>query len=401
MAPSISQNIFRNVGCTVQSMFDPNASTESKIQSGINGLTSVFFALGDNAEAEAKAAVKENEEINNNLDSSLQTQSEANKNAIQSIIDQINENQKKITEILEQINGLEEEKEKINQEVELHQEEIQKQKEAYENATTPEERRTALDAISKENTAVQELLGRVQTLSNQQTELNEQTEEAESVNADLQAQADETKADGERKIEAINQQAVANKAQVTGKLAAQEAKYVAKAAEYMAKAVAAKSSSFLSSAFTFGLGGVAGNMAAEKYMQLSLNNTAAAGIIGSGVPQILSTIGNVFDGTNTNLGFLTNTASYIGSLTSAANGDVEAFFGISNSLGSQLGDSLQSWTETSENIDNAIEAGNQEETNVTGNDNNDSSESDVTADNNNNEEKKKFNAEPDFNVQTA
>ena len=400
MAPSISQNIFRNVGCTVQSMFDPNASTESKIQSGINGLTSVFFALGDNAEAEAKAAVKENEEINNNLDSSLQTQSEANKNAIQSIIDQINENQKKITEILEQINGLEEEKEKINQEVELHQKEIQKQKEAYENATTPEERRAALDAISKENSAVQELLGKVQALSKQQADLNEQTEDAESTNTDLQAQADETKADGERKIEAINQQAVVNKAQVTGKLAAQETKYVTKAAEYMAKAVAAESSGFLGGLFSFGLGGIAGNMEAQKYMQLSLNNTAAAGVISSGVPQILSTIGNVFDGTNTNLGFLTNTSSQIGSLTSAANSDIEAFFGISNSLGSQLVDSLENWTETSENIDNAVESGNQEETKVTGN-NNDSSDGDVTVGNDNNEEKKKFNAEPDFNVQMA
>ena len=400
MAPSISQNIFRNVGCTVQSMFDPNASTESKIQSGINGLTSVFFALGDNAEAEAKAAVKENEEINNNLDSSLQTQSEANKNAIQSIIDQINENQKKITEILEQINGLEEEKEKINQEVELHQKEIQKQKEAYENATTPEERRAALDAISKENSAVQDLLGRVQALSKQQADLNEQTEDAESTNTDLQAQADETKADGERKIEAINQQAVVNKAQVTGKLAAQETKYVTKAAEYMAKAVAAESSGFLGGLFSFGLGGIAGNMEAQKYMQLSLNNTAAAGVISSGVPQILSTIGNVFDGTNTNLGFLTNTSSQVGSLISAANSDIEAFFGISNSLGSQLVDSLENWTETSENIDNAIESGNQEETKVTGN-NNDSSDGDVTVGNDNNEEKKKFNAEPDFNVQMA
>ena len=397
---AVNQNIFRNVGCTVQSMFDPNTSTESKIQSGINGLTCVFFALGgDDAEAEANAAVRENEEINNNLNASLQTQSEANKNAIQSIIDQINENQKKITEILEQINGLEEEKNKINKEVELHQEEIQKQKDAYENATTPEERRKALDAISNENAAVQELLGRVQTLSNQQTELNEQTEEAESVNADLQVQADDTKAEGESKIQTIQQQAVANKAQVTGKLAAQETKYVAKAAEYMAKAIASRTSGFFSSVCTFGLGGVAGDMAAEKYMQLSLNNTAAAGIISSGVPQILSTIGNVFDGTNVNLGFLTNTSSYIGSLTSAANGDVEAFFGISNSLGSQLGDSLQSWTETSENIDNAIETGNQEETNVTGNDNKDDSNGDVTVSNDNNEEKKKFNAEPDFNVQ--
>ena len=401
MAPNVNANTIQYFGSSVAGMFDENSTKESRVQTGINiatkALDLVFGAISD-AQSEAQAKVSESEKKNNNLQKSAEAQAETNKKAVQAVTDKIEENQNKITEILEQITDFEEEKEQINQEVKAHQEELQKQIAKYEKATTPEERKNALDAISLENKSIQELLGRVEALGNKQKELNEQGEEFKAANTDLQAESEEVRQDGENKIKDINAQAVVNKAEA-GVLAKQEGVYIAKAAEYFAKAVAAKASGTASGFFSFGLGNIAGEAEYQRNMQLFNSNTAAAGIIASGVPSILSTIGNVFDGTNTNMGYLTNTSSLIGSLTAAAEGDVNSFFGISNSLGSWLSESTKDWNTTSENIDSAIEQGNQEySTEQTGGNDASRDGDDVT---NNDNENKKFNAEAEFNVDIA
>ena len=401
MAPNVNANTIQYFGSSVAGMFDENSTKESRVQTGINiatkALDLVFGAISD-AQSEAQAKVSESEKKNNNLQKSAEAQAETNKKAVQAVTDKIEENQNKITEILEQITDFEEEKEQINQEVKAHQEELQKQIANYENATTTEERKNALDAITTENKSIQELLGRVNALGDKQKELNEQGEEFKAVNTDLQAESEQVKQDGENKIKDLNAQAIVNKTEA-GVLAKQEGVYIAKAAEYFAKAMAAKAGGTASGFFTFGLGNIAGEAEYQKNMQLFNSNTAAAGIIGSGVPAILSTIGNVFDGTNTNLGYLTNTSSLIGSLTAAANGDINSFFGISNALGSWTEESSQNWSSASENIDSAVEQGNQELSTEQTDENDDSKDGDDAVNNDN--ENKKFNAEAEFSVDLA
>jgi len=397
MATTVNQNTVRYFGNTVTGMFDPNSTKDSRIQSGINFasnvLSMVFGAISD-AQDEARTAVDASKAINNDLESSVKTQAEVNKNSIKTITDKIVANQNEITNILKTINDMEKEKEAINKEVEAHQEELEKQINNYNNATTKEDRDKALAAISAENESVNELLGRVKALSNQQKELNQQGEKCQAVNGDLTAEAGQVKSEGEDKIKELQTQAVTNKAEAVA-LGAKETKYATKAAEYMAKALAAKSSGALSGFFSLGLGNALGEAEYQKYMQLAQSNTSAAGIIGSGVPEVMSTIGNIFDGTNTNLGYLTNTSSLIGSLTAAADGDVEAFFSTSNSVGSFL-DASQNWEVTNNNIKEAINEANEDQTDV-----NDDSRDGDSADKNGADQKKKFAAEADYSLDMA
>ena len=377
-----------------QILTNENTSSTDKIQAVAEKTLSFIFSSIADAQEEARNKVDEASNKNNNLQTSTQTQAEANKKAMKEQLEKIEENQKKIKEILEKIQDFEKEKQECEAEMAAHQAEIQKQVEIYENATNSKDRTAALEAIKTENKAINEILEKVNVLSAQQKELNAQGEEFKQQNGDLKQQAEETKQDGETKIDALQAQATANKAE-TVTLAADEGKYNAKGAEYAAKAAAAKAGGAVTSFFSFGLGSVAGEAEAAKYMQLAQSNFSAAGIIGGGVPEIFSTIGNVFDGTNTNLGYLNNSSSLVGSLTAAAEGDIESFFGISNSLGSWL-DGTENWEQTNQNIETAVESEKEEVSEET---ETDQSQDGDGSDNDN--QKKKFNAEIDYDLNVA
>lgn len=377
-----------------QILTNENTSSTDKIQAVAEKTLSFIFSSIADAQEEARNNVDQASKKNNDLQTATQTQVDANKKAIDEKVSEINENLKKIQEILQQIQDFEDEKQDIEKEVENHQKEIDKQVEAYENATTNEDRIKALKAISNENIAVRELLDRVNKLSTMQADLNSQGEEFQKQNGNLEEQAEVVMQDGESKINALNAEATANKAEAVV-LAADEGKYNAKGAEYAAKAAAAKAGGAVTSFFSFGLGSVAGEAEAAKYMQLAQSNFSAAGIIGGGVPEIFSTIGNVFDGTNTNLGYLNNSSSLVGSLTAAAEGDIESFFGISNSLGSWL-DGTENWEQTNQNIETAVESEKEEVSEET--------ETDQSQDgdgSDNDKQKKKFNAETDYDLNVA
>lgn len=377
-----------------QILTNENTSSTDKIQAVAEKTLSFIFSSIADAQEEARNNVDQASKKNNDLQTATQTQVDANKKAIDEKVSEINENLKKIQEILQQIQDFEDEKQDIEKEVENHQKEIDKQVEAYENATTNEDRIKALEAISNENIAVRELLDRVNKLSTMQADLNSQGEEFQKQNGNLEEQAEVVMQDGESKINALNAEATANKAEAVV-LAADEGKYNAKGAEYAAKAAAAKAGGAVTSFFSFGLGSVAGEAEAAKYMQLAQSNFSAAGIIGGGVPEIFSTIGNVFDGTNTNLGYLNNSSSLVGSLTAAAEGDIESFFGISNSLGSWL-DGTENWEQTNQNIETAVESEKEEVSEET--------ETDQSQDgdgSDNDKQKKKFNAETDYDLNVA
>ena len=377
-----------------QILSNENTSSTDKIQAVAEKTLSFIFSSIADAQEEARNNVDQASKKNNDLQTATQTQVDVNKKAIDEKVSEINENLKKIQEILQQIQDFEGEKQDIEKEVENHQKEIDKQVEAYENATTNEDRIKALEAISSENTAVRALLDKVNKLSVMQADLNAKGEDFQKQNGNLEQQAEETKQDGETKIDALQAQATANKAE-TVTLAADEGKYNAKGAEYAAKAAAAKAGGAVTSFFSFGLGSVAGEAEAAKYMQLAQSNFSAAGIIGGGVPEIFSTIGNVFDGTNTNLGYLNNSSSLVGSLTAAAEGDIESFFGISNSLGSWL-DGTENWEQTNQNIETAVESEKEEVSEET---ETDQSQYGDGSDNDN--QKKKFNAETDYDLNVA
>ncbi len=396
---AISQSNVEYYGRNLTGLFDPNISTEQRIEKGADFINSVFItAAYANAQEEANEKIRQNEEKNNNWNTAANNQAETNKKAIETITNKITENENKIKEILEAIKGLEEKKDEINQKVLEHKIEIEKQKKRYNDAVEAKdltEQRKALDAISEEGKAIQGLLSQAETLSKEQQNFNEQGEQYKSENISLQTESEETVKEGQDKLNAINVQAAANKAETAG-LSADAAKYAQKAAEYTAKAMALKTGGTLTGLLTFGASSVASEAAAAELMKKAAENTSASATITQGIGSILPVITSTISEIQTNNGYLVSSGSALNSLTTSAGNDAETFDGISNAVGRWF-DSTQNWKQVNENIQTAVDTAYNE---VSEEESKENSENEDSTDKNNNE-KRKLNADTNFQIDAA
>ena len=397
---AISQSNVEYYGRNLTGLFDPNISTEQRIEKGADFINSVFItAAYANAQEEANEKIRQNEEKNNNLNTATNNQTETNKKAIETITNKITENENKIKEILEAIKGLEEKKDEINQKVLEHKIEIEKQKKRYNDAVEAKDRteqRKALDAISEEGKAIQGLLSQAETLSKEQQNFNEQGEQYKSENISLQTESEETVKEGQDKLNAINVQAAANKAETAG-LSADAAKYAQKAAEYTAKAMALKTGGTLTGLLTFGASSVASEAAAAELTKKAAENTSASATITQGIGSILPVITSTISEIQTNNGYLVSSGSALNSLTTSAGNDAETFDGISNAVGRWF-DSTQNWKQVNENIQTAVDTAYNE---VSEEESKENSENEDSTDKNNNNEKRKLNADTNFQIDAA
>ena len=396
---AISQSNVEYYGRNLTGLFDPNISTEQRIEKGADFINSVFItAAYANAQEEANEKIRQNEEKNNNWNTAANNQAETNKKAIETITNKITENENKIKEILEAIKGLEEKKDEINQKVLEHKIEIEKQKKRYNDAVEAKDRteqRKALDAISEEGKAIQGLLSQAETLSKEQQNFNEQGEQYKSENISLQTESEETVKEGQDKLNAINVQAAANKAETAG-LSADAAKYAQKAAEYTAKAMALKTGGTLTGLLTFGASSVASEAAAAELTKKAAENTSASATITQGIGSILPVITSTISEIQTNNGYLVSSGSALNSLTTSAGNDAETFDGISNAVGRWF-DSTQNWKQVNENIQTAVDTAYNE---VSEEESKENSENEDSTDKNNNE-KRKLNADTNFQIDAA
>ena len=357
---AIKQSDIQYFGTAAAGMLDGNSSKETRIQSAYalaeRGLRMFFGACAE--AAQASADVEASQKKNNDLETATKTQADANKKAFDDKVEEIRQNQEKIKEILEKITDFEDEKEDINAEVKAHEEEINRQVANYENATNNEDRKKALEAISAENASVRELLDRVKVLGAEQEKLNEMGEEFKTKNGDLEAQSADIKQDGEAKMNALNAQATANRTEATT-LAAREGEYTTRGVRLLTEAAALEAGSQVAGFISLGLGSAVGSAEANKLRMQAQDCFSAANVIGTGVPNVFLAIGSAVDGVGTNLGYLSNTSSLVGSLSAAANGDVQTFSVISNAVGSWL-NGAEDWNNTNQEVTAAVTTGEEE-----------------------------------------